>query len=48
MLGGIDYITKPFNPVELAELVRDVLERAGSAAVAPVRRERIGELRDLL
>jgi len=46
--GGFGYVTKPFNPVELAEIVRDVVARAGSAAVARVRRERIGELRDLL
>ncbi|HXH88883.1 MAG TPA: response regulator, partial [Gaiellaceae bacterium] len=26
-IGGIDYITKPFNPVELAPLVRELLER---------------------
>ena len=26
-LGGVDYVTKPFNPVELAPLVRDLLAR---------------------
>ncbi len=26
-LGGIDYVTKPFNPVELAPLVRALLAR---------------------
>ena len=26
-IGGVDYITKPFNPVELAPLVRRLLER---------------------
>src|SRR5918999_2708023 len=26
-IGGVDYITKPFNPVELAPLVRNLLER---------------------
>ena len=26
-IGGVDYITKPFNPVELAPLVRALLER---------------------
>ena len=26
-LGGIDYVTKPFNPVELAPLVRNLLGR---------------------
>ena len=33
-IGGVDYITKPFNPVELAPLVRDLLDRASSAASA--------------
>ena len=26
-IGGVDYVTKPFNPLELAALVRDLLER---------------------
>jgi DNA-binding response OmpR family regulator len=26
-IGGVDYITKPFNPLELASLVQDLLER---------------------
>ena len=26
-LGGVDYVTKPFNPLELAPLVEDLLER---------------------
>src|SRR5881397_3648659 len=26
-LGGLDYVTKPFNPLELAPLVRDLLGR---------------------
>jgi DNA-binding response OmpR family regulator len=25
--GGVDYLVKPFNPAELAPLVRDLLER---------------------
>src|SRR5437868_11665583 len=28
-LGGIDYVTKPFNPVELAPLVRELIHRVG-------------------
>ena len=28
-LGGVDYVTKPFNPVELAPLVRGLLDRVG-------------------
>ena len=26
-IGGVDYITKPFNPVDLAPLVRGLLDR---------------------
>src|SRR5436309_4947608 len=26
-LGGVDYVTKPFNPVDLAPLVRDLPDR---------------------
>ena len=26
-IGGVDYVTKPFNPLELAPLVRDLLAR---------------------
>ena len=33
-LGGVDYVTKPFNPVELAPLVREPARRASSAASA--------------
>src|SRR3954462_11139211 len=29
-LGGVDYITKPFNPVELAPMVNDLIERVGA------------------
>ena len=26
-VGGVDYVTKPFNPLELAPLVRELLDR---------------------
>ncbi|HEY7148716.1 MAG TPA: response regulator [Gaiellaceae bacterium] len=44
-LGGVDYVTKPFNPLELAPLVSDLLERGD---VQERRRERLAELRQLL
>jgi DNA-binding response OmpR family regulator len=47
-LGGVDYVTKPFNPVELAPLVRDLLDRVGRGERDDVRREKLSELRALL
>ena len=47
-LGGIDYVTKPFNPVELAPLVRELIRRVGQGERDDVRREKIAELRDLI
>jgi DNA-binding response OmpR family regulator len=47
-LGGIDYVTKPFNPLELAPLVRDLIERVDRGERDEVRREKIAELRDLI
>lgn len=47
-LGGVDYVTKPFNPVELAPLVRSMLERVERGERDQVRREKLTELRSLL
>ena len=47
-LGGVDYVTKPFNPVELAPLVRDLLERVARGERDDLRREKLSELRMLL
>src|SRR6201989_2533552 len=47
-LGGVDYVTKPFNPVELAPLVRDLLERVARGERDALRREKLTELRALL
>jgi DNA-binding response OmpR family regulator len=47
-LGGVDYITKPFNPVELAAVVTEMLERVGRGERDELRREKIAELRTLL
>ena len=44
-IGGVDYITKPFNPVELAPLVRDLLERIDRGERDELRREKLSELR---
>jgi DNA-binding response OmpR family regulator len=47
-LGGIEYVTKPFNPVELAPLVRDLLGRVERGERDELRREKLNELRALL
>src|SRR5438067_13338563 len=47
-LGGIDYVTKPFNPGQRAPLVRELIERVESGEREDVRREKIAELRDLI
>ena len=47
-LGGIDYITKPFNPTELASVVRRLLERVRRGEREELRREKLAELRGLL
>src|ERR1041384_607087 len=44
-LGGVDYITKPFNPVELAPMVRGLLDRVGRGERDALRREKLTELR---
>jgi len=46
--GGIDYVTKPFNPIELAPLVRDVLERVARGEREELRSEKLAELRQLM
>ena len=47
-IGGIDYITKPFNPVELAPLVQGLLERLRAGEKDELRREKISDLRALM
>ena len=46
-LGGLDYVTKPFNPVELATLVRNVVGAVERGERDAVRSEKIAELRRL-
>jgi len=47
-LGGVDYVTKPFNPVELAPLVRELVHRVESGERDDLRQEKVAELRELL
>jgi DNA-binding response OmpR family regulator len=46
-LGGLDYITKPFNPVELASLVRAVVSAVERGEREQLRSEKLDELRAL-
>ena len=47
-IGGVDYVTKPFNPLELAPLVQDVLARVDRGERDELRREKLAELRLLM
>jgi two-component system, OmpR family, alkaline phosphatase synthesis response regulator PhoP len=47
-IGGVDYVTKPFNPLELAPLVRDLLARIERGERDELRREKLAELRSLM
>ena len=47
-IGGIDYVTKPFNPLELAPLVRDLLARIERGERDELRSEKLSELRSLM
>ena len=47
-IGGVDYVTKPFNPVELADLVRNLLARIEQGERDALRREKLAELRSLM
>ncbi len=46
--GADDYVTKPFNPVELAPLVRKLLARLEHDDLDDLRREKLIELRALM
>jgi DNA-binding response OmpR family regulator len=47
-IGGVEYITKPFNPVELADLVRGLLDRLDRGERDELRREKLTDLRALM
>src|SRR5919108_3614579 len=47
-IGGIEYITKPFNPIELAPTVRELLDRIEQGERDELRREKLAELRALM
>ena len=47
-LGGLDYVTKPFNPTELASLIREVIARVEGGEREELRLAKLAELRTLL
>ena len=47
-IGGVDYVTKPFNPLELAPLVRDLLTRIERGERDELRREKLADLEALM
>jgi DNA-binding response OmpR family regulator len=47
-IGGVDYVTKPFNPLELASLVRGLLDRIERGERDELRGEKLAELRTLI
>ena len=47
-IGGVDYVTKPFNPLDLAPLVRELLERIERGERDELRGEKLSELRSLM
>src|SRR5215471_3413095 len=47
-IGGVDYVTKPFNPLDLASLVRGLLDRIDRGERDELRGEKLAELRALM
>ncbi len=47
-IGGVDYVTKPFNPLDLAPLVRELLDRIDKGERDELRGEKLAELRSLM
>jgi DNA-binding response OmpR family regulator len=47
-IGGVDYVTKPFNQLELAPLVEQLLDRIKKGERDELRAEKLTELRSLM
>jgi DNA-binding response OmpR family regulator len=47
-IGGVAYVTKPFDPLELAPLVHELLERIERGERDELRGEKLTELRSLM
>jgi two-component system alkaline phosphatase synthesis response regulator PhoP len=46
-IGGVEYVTKPFNPLELAPLIEALMERIERGERDQLRGEKLAELRAL-
>src|SRR5919108_4805760 len=44
-LGGMEYVTKPFNPLELAPIVRNLLDRVQRGEREELRHQQLAALR---
>jgi len=47
-IGRVDYVTKPFNPLELAPLVQSLLDRLDRGERDELRAEKLSDLRSLI
>ncbi|HEY5160955.1 MAG TPA: response regulator [Gaiellaceae bacterium] len=47
-IGGVEYVTKPFNPLELAPLIETLLEQIKRDGIDLLRGEKLAELRALV
>ncbi len=46
-LGGVDYVTKPFNPLELATVLENVVDAVARGEREQLRADRVAELREI-
>jgi DNA-binding response OmpR family regulator len=47
-LGGMEYVTKPFNPIELAPIVRGLIDRVERGERDELRHQKLAALRDMI
>ena len=47
-IGGVDYVTKPFNPLELAPLIEAILERVRRGERDTLRKEKLAALHAMM
>lgn len=47
-LGGMEYVTKPFNPIELAPIVRGLIDRVERGERDELRHQKLAALRGMI